>query len=247
MFPYDPALVAAVATVPRSVPEVVAILEKIDAICDGADGLKWFNWLYLQVTLAVQARVNLGSGPGAGASAFADPAWIAALDVEFAGFYLGAIRTALTSGSAPGCWQAVFNVRNLPAITRIQFALAGMNAHINHDLPQAIVGICQSTGIAPAHGTTQYNDYAAVNTTLDSIINEAKQELNVRLCGDALPEANHLEDLLAAFGIAGAREVAWKNAEVMWHLKDVPAVSATFLDSVDATTAVASRTLLVPV
>jgi hypothetical protein len=246
MFPYDPTLVAAVATVPRSVPDVVGILDKIDAVCDEADGLKWFNWLYLQVTLAVQARVNLSAGAGAGGG-FADAAWIAGLDVEFAGFYLGAIRAALTSGSAPGCWQAVFNVRNQPAVTRIQFALAGMNAHINHDLPQAIVATCQATGIAPQHGTTQYNDYTAVNTTLDSIINEAKQELNVRLCGDALPEANHLEDLLAAFGIEGAREVAWKNAEVMWHLRDVPAVSATFLDSVDATTAVASRTLLVPV
>jgi hypothetical protein len=240
MFPYDLKIAAAVAAVPHSIDDVVGILDSVDAVCADNDGLKWFNWLYLQVTLAVQARVNAAGG-------FADPAWVAALDVEFAGFYLGAIQAALGSGAAPGCWQAVFNVRNQPAETRIQFALAGMNAHINHDLPQAVVALCQSTGIAPAHGTTQYNDYTALNATLDSIINTAKQTMNVRLAGDSLPDVTRLEDVVAAWGVAEAREIAWKNAEVLWHIKDVPAVSATFLDSVDASTAVASRTLLIPV
>jgi hypothetical protein len=239
MFPYDPTLAAAVAASPQSVPDVVAILEKIEDACADADGLKWFNWLYLQVTEAVQTRANTGG--------FTDPAWIAALDVRFAEFYFAAIQAALPAGSAPGCWQAVFNVRDQAAIARIQFALAGMNAHINHDLPQAIVALCQVTGIAPQHGTPQYNDYTALNSTLDDIINTAKQELNVRLTGDALPEVNRLEDLLAAWSISAAREIAWKNAEVLWHLKDLPPVSSTFLDSLDATTAVASKTLLVPV
>jgi hypothetical protein len=239
MFPYDATLLAAVAAAPQSIADVVSIMESIEAACADTDGLKWFNWLYLQVTLAVEARVNT--------VAFADPAWIAALDVAFAGLYFAAVKAALSAGNAPGCWQAVFNVRNQPAIARIQFAFAGMNAHINHDLPQAIVATCQSTGVIPAHGTPQYNDYTAINATLDGLVNQAKQELSVRLAGDALPAVNHLEDVLAAWSIAGAREIAWKNAEVLWHLQDVPPVSSAFLDSVDATTAVASRALLVPV
>jgi Family of unknown function (DUF5995) len=242
MFPYDSELIAAVAVPPRTVPDVIGIMQKIESICVDTDGLKWFNWLYLQVTLAVQARVGQPGG-----FAFIDPAWIAALDAVFAGYYFSAIEAALTSGNAPGCWQAVFNVRNQPDIARLQFAFAGMNAHINHDLPQAIVATCQSSGIAPQHGTAQYNDYTAVNSTLDTIINAARQELNVRLAGDALPEVNRLEDLLAAWSISSVREIAWKNAEVLWHIKDAPLVSSTFLDSVDATTAAASKTLLIPV
>jgi len=163
------------------------------------------------------------------------------------GYYFRAIQAALTSNAAPGCWQAVFNVRNQQVETRLQFALAGMNAHINHDLPQAIVATCEATGVAPAHGTTHYNDYTALNSTLDAIIDTAKQQLNVRLPGDALSDLTRLENLAAAFGIAAAREVAWKNAEVLWHIKDVPPVCAAFLDSVDATTAVTSKTLLIPV
>jgi hypothetical protein len=138
-------------------------------------------------------------------------------------------------------------MRNQQAETRLQFALAGMNAHINHDLPQAIVATCMATGIAPEHGTAHYNDYTALNSTLDAIIDTAKQQLNVRLPGDSLPDLTRLENLSAAFGIAAAREVAWKKAEVLWHIKDVPLVSTAFLDSVDATTAVASKTLLIPV
>jgi hypothetical protein len=46
------------------------------------DGLKWFNWLYLQVTQAVEARVASGG--------FADPAWLAQLDVQFAHLYFSA-------------------------------------------------------------------------------------------------------------------------------------------------------------
>ena len=78
MFPYDPTLLAAVSSTPRTIAEVIEILQVIEATCADGDGLKWFNGLYLQVTEAVQARVN--------AAGFADSAWIAALDVEFAGF-----------------------------------------------------------------------------------------------------------------------------------------------------------------
>jgi Family of unknown function (DUF5995) len=239
MFPYDADLLAAVAVPPGTVPGVVGIMQTIASTCADTDGLKWFNGLYLQVTQAVQTRVN--------AQAFAQPAWVAALDVDFAGFYFAAIRAALTAGNAPGCWQSVFNLRNQPALARIQFALAGMNAHIDHDLPQAIVAICQSTGIAPAHGTPQYNDFTSLNATLDSLINQARQDLDVRLAGDALPPVTHLEDVLAAWSISAAREVAWNNAEVLWHLRDAPPVSATFMASVDLTTDAASKTLLIPV
>jgi hypothetical protein len=244
MFPYDSDLLAAVAVAPGNVPGVVEIMQTIDSTCADTDGLKWFNGLYLQVTLAVQARVN---NPGSAAQALAQPGWIAALDVAFAGFYFAALRAALTAGNAPGCWQSVFNLRNQPALARIQFALAGMNAHINHDLPQAVVAICQSTGIAPAHGTPQYNDFTSLNATLDSLINQARQDLNVRLAGDALPPVTHLENILAAWSVSAAREVAWNNAEVLWHLRDVPPVSATFMASIDLSTDATSKTLLIPV
>src|SRR5208282_2247058 len=159
MFPYDPAILAAVQNAPQSVGDVLQTLQTIDATCVDGDGLKWFNWLYLQVTQAVEARVAAGG--------FTDSAWLAALDVQFARLYFSAADSALAGGSACGCWQVLFERREQADIARIQFALAGINAHINHDLPQAIVSTCEEMATVPQHGSTQYTDYTALNTTLD--------------------------------------------------------------------------------
>ena len=239
MFSYDPALLAAVQSTPQSISDVVGILQAIEATCADADGLKWFNWLYLQVTQAVEVRVIAGS--------FADSSWIAALDVRFARFYFAAVESSLSGAKAPGCWQALFDRRNQAQVARIQFAFAGMNAHINHDLPQAIVATCQDTSIAPQHDAAQYDDYTALNATLDSLIDAAKQTLRVRLLGDALPPVSALDDTLAAWSIAAAREAAWNNAELLWRLADAPPVASAFLGTLDGLTALASKTLLVPV
>ncbi len=239
MFPYDPALVAAVQTPPQSIPDVLRTMQTIDATCIDADGLKWFNWLYLQVTSAVEARVSAGG--------FADRSWLAELDVQFARLYFEALGAALAGAPSPGCWRALFDSRANVRIARIQFALAGINAHINHDLPEALVATCQVTNTTPQHGNTQYRDYTAINTTLDAIIEPAKQTLNVRLLGDQLPAVSHLCDLIAAFGTSAAREKAWQNSEVLWHLQDVPALASGFMDALDGITTFAGKALLVPV
>ena len=239
MFSYDPTLLKAVQSVPDSVADVLAIMQNIEATCVDGDGLKWFNWLYLQVTAAVEARIAAGG--------FADPAWLAELDVQFARLYFGALASSLSGQSTPACWQALFERRNQIQIARIQFALAGINAHINHDLPEAIVATCAATGTVPQHGGTQYNDYTGLNTTLDGLVETAKQTLHVRLLGDPLPPVTHLEDTLAAWSVSAARESAWRNAEVLWHLRPEPVLSSAFMDSLDGLTSLAGNTLLVPV
>jgi hypothetical protein len=47
--------------------------------------------------------------------------------------------------------------------------------------------------------------------------------------------------------VAAAREAAWNNAELLSHLEDEPLISGTFVNTLDGLTAVASKTLLVPV
>jgi hypothetical protein len=239
MFAYDSRILDAVSASPQSVPDVVQTMQTIESTCEDGDGLKWFNWLYLGVTQAVLARVGSGG--------FSDPSWMATLDVHFAGFYFSALRASLAGKATPGCWQALFGQREQSAIARIQFALAGMNAHINHDLPLAIVATYKASAGAPQHGTPHYNDYTALNSTLDDMIESAKQTLNVRLLGAVLPPVSQLENTLGAWNVAAAREAAWNNAEVLWHLADTPPLSASFLDTLDGLTAVAGKTLLVPV
>jgi hypothetical protein len=235
MFPYDSQVLATLQTSPQSIDDVIAILQSIDSLCADRDGLKWFNWLYLAVTKAVGARVDSGD--------FTDPAWIAALDVQFAALYFDALRAQFTGAPPPGPWAIFFDRRSDDAIARIQFALAGVNAHINRDLPVAIL----NTGLEPIHGDSHYRDFTALNATLDSLIDAAKRELNVRLPGDSLPPVSHLEHILAAFSVAEAREAAWTNAGILWSLRGVPPIYTRTLDSLDGYAAVLAKGLLIPV
>ncbi len=239
MFPYDAQLLAAVRTPPQNIADVIRIMLRIEATCSDGDGLKWFNWLYLQVTQAVEARVS--------ASGFTDAAWLVELDVQFARLYFGALAASLSGQATPGCWQVLFDQRDHAPVARIQFALAGINAHINHDLAEALVATCDATSTTPQHGGTEYTDYTDLNSTLDSLIESAKQTLHVRLLGDALPPVSHLEDTIAAWSVSAARESAWRNAELLWNIRALPFVYASFLDTLDGFTAVVSKTLLVPV
>ena len=239
MFPYDAQLTAATQTPARSIPEVLEIMRTIENSCIDGDGLKWFNWLYLRVTQAVEDRINAGG--------FTDPRWLADLDVQFANLYFSSLHVSLTGGDSPGCWDAMFERRNRTTVARIQFALAGMNAHINHDLPEAIVATCKAMNTVPQHGTSQYHDYAAINSTLNGLIDTAKKALRVRLLGDPLPPISHLEGTIAAWSLATAREKAWTSAEVLWQLQGFSPLAAAFIDSLDGLTTVASKALLVPV
>jgi hypothetical protein len=237
MFAYDAQLAAAIQPQPQSIPGVLQLLQTIDATCIPGDGLKWFNGLYWEVTQAVESRVTAGG--------FNDPAWLAQLDVQFAALYFNALYASLTGASCPGSWQAMFSRRDQTDIARIQFALAGMNAHINHDLPFAIVATCKATNIVPQHGTPQYNDYTALDTTLDSLVDAAKTQLNVRLLGDPLPAVSHLEDLFASWNLADFREAAWKNAESIWQ--DSVLAAAILEGTIETVTTFAGDALLVPV
>jgi hypothetical protein len=239
MFPYDAALLAAVQAAPQSIPDVVQTLQTIDATCIDGDGLKWFNWLYLQVTQAVETRVAAGG--------FTDPAWLAQLDVQFAQLYFSALKSALSGEATSTCWQVLFNSRNQAAIARIQFALAGINAHINHDLPEAIVATCQVTGTTPDPRAAHYNDYTALNSTLDGLVESAKYTLHVRLLGGALPPVSRLEDTIAAWNVSAARKSAWQNAEHLWPLRGIPLLESSFMDMLDGLTTVIGKVLLVPV
>lgn len=240
MFAYDAQIAAAVRTPAQTIADVLKMMRTIDGVCAAdADGLKWFNWLYLNVTEAVKARID--------AVDFSDAGWMAELDVNFANLYFGALSGYLTQGNCPDCWRALFSVRGDARIARIQFAMAGVNAHINHDLAEAIVATCAVGNTAPEHDCAHYRDYTDLNSTLDSLIDKAETELMVRLPGDPLPAVNHLEYALAAWGTAAAREQAWNNAEALWHLQGVAAVRDGFLGTLDGLASFAGRTLLAPV
>ena len=231
-------ILAAVRTTPRAISDVIQALETIDGTCVDGDGLKWFNRLYLQVTRAVQDRVASGG--------FRNPAFLRELDVQFAKLYFDALVATFRGDACPACWAAPLSVRGDTRIARIQFALAGVNAHINHDLPEALVTTMRAIGVVPTVGSPEHQDYTAVDSVLTPLIDQARQTFHVRLLGDPLPIIPQLENTLAAWGLVAARAKAWNNGEVLFYLPGTPPLAPKFLDSLDGIASFAGRALLVP-
>jgi Family of unknown function (DUF5995) len=144
---------------PVVIADVIQVMQSIDALLPNNDGLKWFNKLYLMVTQEID-----GQPP---ATAWSDPAWLTRLDVVFAGFYFAAIASFLNNDpETPSSWDALFEARDSPNIDRIQFALAGMNAHINHDLALALIKTDIEMNLQPALQSPEHDDYQRVNGIL---------------------------------------------------------------------------------
>jgi hypothetical protein len=105
----------------------------------------------------------------------------------------------------------------------------------------------QARGTTPDRSGPNYADYTALNATLETLIETAKHELNVRLLGDALPPVTHLEDTIAAWDVSAAREAAWIAAEQLWQYRGMPLLEDGVESMLDGFTAVIGKTLLVPV
>src|ERR1039457_3589148 len=157
------------AAAPATIQEVIDVLQRMDGCISNTDGLKWFNLLYLEVTSQVDLQP---------VDKWKDPDWLLELDVVFAGFYFRALSGYLDGDpNTPSSWIAMFEARHRTEVDRIQFALAGMNAHINHDLALALLAVDGQTGVAPGPASAQHIDYQAVNVLLNSVMPSALQML----------------------------------------------------------------------
>jgi hypothetical protein len=223
----------------RSIDEVIAIMLAIDERLPDADGLKWFNRLYLRVTEHVRRAVTV--------ERFADPRFMSDLDLDFANLYFDALTAgAARSDLAPAAWRPLLDCRHRPGIARLQFALAGMNAHINRDLPAGIVQVFERHGGDPIAGDTQRGDFDGLNDLLETVQAQVKHEFSIGVIGVVDELAGRTDDVAAMWKVRKARAAAWTNAEVLWTLRPSPRLRASFFDRLDSLTGLAGRGLLTP-
>jgi hypothetical protein len=220
---------------PVSVDALVARMQEIDRALPADDGVGDFNRMYLRVTELVRDRLVAGW--------FANPAFVTRLDLVFAGLYLDAVDAAVPDPS----WAPLFTSRREPGRVPIQFALAGMNAHINHDLPVAVVTTCRQLGLTPDSPGVEA-DYQRVNELLAAVQEEVRRSFldGIALAGDeeyAGPVANHV----SGWSITRARDAAWTNARVLWSLDGAEPLRTEFLATLSRTVGMAGRYLLTPV
>jgi hypothetical protein len=220
----------------RTVSDVVSLMRRIDIALSPRDGLKWFNLLYLTVTEHVLTDLD--------SARWSDRAWLERLDVAFANLYFDAIRWAISDAArTPHAWRPLLESRRNTRPRRLQFALAGMNAHINRDLCRALVQVCSHQSF-PKRSSGAYRDYTRVNELLERAEDRAQQFLSTGIVGVADQALGEIDDVLAMWSVRKAREAAWVNAEVLSQLARVPLLADRYFDRLDRMTGFASRGLL---
>jgi hypothetical protein len=212
-----------------SIDDVVARLEAIEDELGGryspptpdlapADGVACFNGLYLQVTRAVRERLGQEGF-------FENPAFIARLDVVFADFYFDAFDafdTAAREERVPDAWRPLFERRHLVGqIQPLQFALAGMNAHINNHLAFSIVARYREAGNrGPEDGSPEHADFLAINAVVEAVERSVADDFSAGIVGVADVALGRVDDVFVMWNIANARRTAWNLAQVLWRVRD---------------------------
>lgn len=107
--------------------------QRIDTLPPDRGHRRIFLETYLRTTQAV--------GQAIGGAGFEDPIWVEDWDVAFAELYLAAHDADLSGRTVevPRPWRLAFAADpGLPALVHV---LLGINAHVNYDLPQAMLAV----------------------------------------------------------------------------------------------------------
>lgn len=216
-----------------TIADVVARMRAIGTELPAEDGVACFNRLYLAVTEAVEQATPAGR--------FRSPEFLTRLDVRFAELFFAAMD------DPPRARAPLFEARGRRGIAPIQFALAGMNAHINRDLPVALVETCEEMGVDLRRRGHEHVDFLAVNRLLVETEARVKHEFATGVLGHADVALGDVDDVVAMWNVRRARDAAWTNAETLWELRRTPDLADAFLRALDRMVGLAGRGLLRPV
>ncbi|MEO6885318.1 MAG: DUF5995 family protein [Jatrophihabitantaceae bacterium] len=220
-----------------SIDDVIARMQSIDGAMPAGDGVACFNRMYLEVTLGVNQRIQQG--------AFTDSAFVSRLDVVFANLYFSAVDALSGPPSAvPVAWAPLLNARARAGIEPVQFALAGMNAHINHDLPVAVVRTCVDLATAPTDGP-HHDDYQQIDTLLDAAEQSVRESFEPSGMAVVDQHVAAVANVIGNWSISTARDVAWDTALALWEVRGHQFATELLTGTLARTVAMASRCLLV--
>ncbi|NGO08210.1 hypothetical protein G5C60_11305 [Streptomyces sp. HC44] len=212
---------------------VVSRMRALSADWPERDGVAVFNRVYLAVTEEVDRHVDAGH--------FTDAYAAITLDVRFAERYLAAVDAVAQERRPPACWQPLFQFRRHPGVRPLQFALAGINAHIGYDLALAVLDTCRTLGCDPVDLEDEFDRVGDILTTLEERIRE-----DLMPGPDVLQIADPLTHLVGAWSLERARDGAWSAARALWALRALPDLADECARRLDAAVGLAGRMLLTP-
>lgn len=190
-----------------AVADLVDRMAAATAALDAAQApQRHFCGLYLRSTRSMQAELAGGR--------FSDADWVERLTLAFAALHLDALERWRAGDDVPLTWQLAFEAP--PGLSPLVHQLVGLNAHLNHDLPQALL---QVDGDGPAdedRAALRHDDFRRIDQVMLRRLPEEHRRLRA-LGGPASAEVlarllYPLNTLASRRWLVAARRSVWHNA-----------------------------------
>jgi Family of unknown function (DUF5995) len=181
---------------------LVQMRQRLDDLPAAASHRAAFAATYLRTTEAVAAVVESGS--------FEDPDWVARWDACFAQLYLDAYDADLAGDTArvPRPWRLAFAAA--PELPPLRHVLLGINAHINYDLPQAMLAVIAPEDFAdPVLIARRHRDHERIDRVLAERVGAEDEQLSAG--------QTRLDKLLGPLNRLSSRRFLREARQKVWH------------------------------
>jgi hypothetical protein len=171
-----------------------------------------FLGTYLRTTSAVAAAIE--------GRTFEDSIWVERWDLDFAGFYLDALDVHLSGRGRPSRpWRLAFAAS--PDLPPLLHVLLGVNAHINFDLPQALLAVITDAEFSDSSLLAKrHRDHERIDAILSGRVAAEDVEISARSVRTALDRAMRpLNRWASRRFLKEAREKVWENTLQLWRAK----------------------------
>jgi hypothetical protein len=181
--------------------------QRLDPLASSCDHNAIFALTYLRVTQAYRQTIA--------EPFFDDTSFVNYEDTVFAHYYFAAYdaRAAGQIKDVPPAWRIAFNAASRHAVSALGDLFLGINAHVQRDLPFVLYSI----GLTAPDGTSRKPDHDRVDQILNRVTDPVIAEIARRF--DPTIESTNLptmfDDATVFQVIAGWRERAWRNAELL--------------------------------
>jgi hypothetical protein len=219
---------------------VVADMQRrLDDLPDELAHRRIFLSTYLRTTQAVGDAVERAR--------FEDPDWVEDWDVKFAELYLRAHDADLAHDAVPRPWRLAFDAP--AALPPLRHVLLGINAHVNYDLPQALLAVITDDDFAdPLLMDRRRRDHERIDGVLASRVGAEDDELAASHAKSLLDRVlTPLNRLSSQRFLRESRQKVWHNtAELQRARVDGPTPYAARLAELELLSAAKIADLLRP-
>lgn len=186
---------------------IARVLDRMDALAaqlpPGLEAQRHWLGTYRRTTAAVGQAVAEGR--------FEDPDWVDRWDVVFADFYFDAVAGFAAGGPVSLPWRLAFTAP--PELPVLRHVLVGLNAHLNFDLPQALLAVVDDADFSdPVVLSRRHIDHERIDAVLASRVATEDLVLNagrrVRLLDRVLRPLNRYSTVRF---VRESRRKVWHN------------------------------------